>query len=104
MYHFLRFIWMVEWRNSSTICIVNPVRRSSPGASLATIAIERAADISGNGTLVTQQLFCWLALRHRTIKPPMGLQDCQPMLPIFIGNLGRSAVVRAAAGAAREAS
>ena len=51
MYHFLRFIWIVEWRNSSTICIVMPVRSSSPGASRATMAIERAAEISGNGMM-----------------------------------------------------
>jgi hypothetical protein len=51
MYHFFRFIWIVECRNSSTICIVNPVRSSSPGASRPTIAIERAAEISGNGMM-----------------------------------------------------
>ena len=58
---------MVEWRNSSTICMVNPVRRSSPGASRATIAIERAAEISGNG-MIARNSFIHSTQRGSTLR------------------------------------
>ncbi len=51
MYHFFRFIWIVECRSSSIICIVKPVRRFSPGAIWDSMAMERAAEISGNGMM-----------------------------------------------------
>ncbi len=67
MYHFFRFIWIVEWRNSSTICMVKPVRRSSPGARRATMAIERAAEISGNG-MIARNSFIHSTQRGSTLR------------------------------------
>jgi hypothetical protein len=46
---------------------VKPVRRSSPGASRATIAIERAAEISGNG-MIARKSFIHSTQRGSTLR------------------------------------
>ena len=58
---------MVEWRNSSTICIVNPVRSSSPGARRPTIAMDREAEISGKG-MIARNSFIHSTQRGSTLR------------------------------------
>jgi hypothetical protein len=58
---------MVECRSSSTICMVMPVRNSSPGASRPTIAIDRAAEISGNG-MIARKSFIHSIQRGSTLR------------------------------------
>jgi len=47
--------------------MVNPVRSSSPGASRPTIAIERAAEISGNG-MIAKNSFIHSTQRGSTLR------------------------------------
>ena len=56
MYSRLRFIWIVEWRTSSIIWIARPLWTSGFGTALIASGIARAAEISGNGMMLQEEL------------------------------------------------